>query len=170
MDRAELERELERLHPDSYGWALACCRRDRDDAEEVLQTVYVAVLDGKARFEGRSSMKTWLFAVIRRTAAGHRRRRWLQKLRSWTGAIPERPDRSEAADRRIERSETSASLVSALHRLARRQREMLELVFYHDMTVDEASAALRISVGTGRVHYQRGKKNLLAILGGGERE
>src|ERR671926_1848785 len=80
MDRAELERELERLHAASFGWALGCCGRDRDEAEEVLQTVYVKVLDGGATFDGRSSLKTWLFAVIRRTALAHRRTRWIRGL------------------------------------------------------------------------------------------
>ena len=73
MDRAELEQQLQAFHAASFGWALACCDRDREEAEDVLQTVYVKVLDGKARFEGRAAFRTWLFAVIRRTAAGHRR-------------------------------------------------------------------------------------------------
>jgi len=41
MDDVELKRELERAHADCFGWAMACCGRDRDDAEEVLQTVYL---------------------------------------------------------------------------------------------------------------------------------
>jgi hypothetical protein len=34
MDDVELKRELERAHADCFGWAMACCRRDRDAAEE----------------------------------------------------------------------------------------------------------------------------------------
>src|SRR5262249_5162761 len=157
MDRAELERELERLHAASFGWALACCGRNRDDAEEVLQTVYVKVLDGKARFDGRSSLKTWLFAVIRRTAMSHRRTRWIRSL-----ALLRMPPPAPVVQ---EHSEDTRRLVDALRRLARRQREVLELVFYHDMTIEEAGAALRISVGSARVHYTRGKKRLEALLG-----
>src|ERR1035437_4126911 len=75
MERAELERELERLHPACWGWALACCRPDRDIAEEALQAAYLKVLSGQARFDGRSSIRTWVFAVIRRTAMEEVRRR-----------------------------------------------------------------------------------------------
>jgi RNA polymerase sigma-70 factor, ECF subfamily len=46
----------------------------------VLQTVYLKVLMGKARYNGKSSFKTWLFAVIRRTAADERRRQLLRRL------------------------------------------------------------------------------------------
>lgn len=44
------ERHLEELHPASFGWALQCCRWDRQEAEEVLQTIYVKILAGQARF------------------------------------------------------------------------------------------------------------------------
>ena len=159
MDRAELERELERLHAASFGWALGCCGRNHDEAQEVLQTVYVKVLDGKARFDGRSSLKTWLFAVIRRTAMAHRRTRWIRSL-----ALLRMPPPEPARDD-YERSAESRRLIAALRRLARRQREVLELVFYHDMTIEEAGAALQISVGSARVHYTRGKKRLEALLG-----
>ena len=73
MVRDEIEAELERLHADSFGWALSCCARNRSEAEEVLQMVYLKVLDGSARFKGRASFQTWLFGVIRRTALHQRR-------------------------------------------------------------------------------------------------
>ena len=69
MEATDLQRELELLHADSFGWALSCCRRRKDEAEEVLQTAYIKVLEGRAKFEGRSSFRTWFFGVIRRTAS-----------------------------------------------------------------------------------------------------
>src|SRR5258705_5682977 len=72
MDDVELRRQLERVHADCFGWAMACCGRDSDDSEEVLQTVYLKVLDGNARYDGQSSFRTWLFGVIRHTTASER--------------------------------------------------------------------------------------------------
>ena len=161
MERAELERELEQLHAASFAWALGCCGRNRDDAEEVLQTVYLKVLDGKARFDGRSSLKTWLFAVIRHTAMAYRRTRWIRSLALLRMPAP-RDDHD--AERDHQRSEEASRLLAALRRLARRQREVLELVFYHDMTIEEAGATLGISVGSARVHYTRGKKRMEEML------
>jgi len=162
MDRAELERQLQAFHAASFAWALACCDRDRNDAEDVLQTVYVKVLEGKARYEGRAAFRTWLFAVIRHTAAGYRRTRWLRLRflpRNGDGI-----DERESAERSLIRSERAAALVRALAQLARRQREVLELVFYHDMTIEQAGQTLGISLGTARVHYERGKKRLATML------
>ena len=69
----DLRDELARVHPQAYAWAVRCCRDGRAEAEDVLHEAYVRVLDGRARFDGGSAFRTWLFAVIRRTAAARRR-------------------------------------------------------------------------------------------------
>src|SRR5262249_44665600 len=74
MTPTDLRAEIERLHAAGFAWALACCGRDRERAQDVLQTSYLKILDGRARFAGRSSFKTYLFGVIRRTASEERRR------------------------------------------------------------------------------------------------
>src|SRR5438067_4604003 len=93
VERAAVERELAELHAASFAWALAVCRYDRAEADDVLQAVYLKVLDGSARFDGCSSRKTWLFAIIRRTAATRRRTAWLRRslLARWSSAAPEAP-------------------------------------------------------------------------------
>jgi len=159
MERAAIEEQLEALHPASYAWALACCRRRADDAEDVLQIVYLKIIEGKARFAGRSSMKTWLFSVIRRTAAEHFRWRRLRER-----FIGERRTPQTSIEVDLQRRETTSRILHALARLSTRQREVLELVFYHDMTIEEAAATLGISTGSARVHYQRGKRSLAEQL------
>src|SRR2546429_7362041 len=68
MSPEALERELDHLHPAAFGWALACCAGDRAAAEDALQASYLKILDGRARFDGRASFRTWLFSVVRYTA------------------------------------------------------------------------------------------------------
>jgi RNA polymerase sigma-70 factor (ECF subfamily) len=166
MTAGDLERELEALHQASFGWALGCCRRDREEAADVLQTVYVKVLEGKAKFDGRSSLKTWLFATIRRTAAEGRRRRWVRALAlgRWTARRPDPPPAGDAEASMAE-GETLRALRAALDSLPARQRDLLHLVFYEDLTIAEASAVLRISEGSARTHYARGKERLRQRLG-----
>ncbi|MGH8703005.1 MAG: hypothetical protein ACREVR_17765, partial [Burkholderiales bacterium] len=54
-EQIELRRELAARHHDAFAWALNCCRRNRTEAEEVLQATYLKVLEGRARFVRRSS-------------------------------------------------------------------------------------------------------------------
>jgi RNA polymerase sigma-70 factor (ECF subfamily) len=164
MNRAELEQQLEELHPASFAWTLGCCGRDRGNAEEVLQETYLKILDGKARFDGRSTLKTWLFSVIRRTAAAHRRFGWLRALRFVSHETGNVASHEESAERRLIHSEKAAALLRAIASLAPRQREVIELVFYHDMTIEQSAEVVGVSLGTARVHYQRGKVRLRAAL------
>src|SRR5262245_13283314 len=157
---SDLGAEVEALHPDAFAWAMACCGRDRSLAEEVLQMAYVKVLSGEARFEGRSALKTWLFGVIRRTAAAERRRIGLLALRL------ARVARLAPAPAPAEEPPDVAPLARALPRLSARQREVLHLVFSEGMTVEGAATVMGIGAGSARVHYDRGKKRLRALLEG----
>ena len=160
--RANVEAELERYHTDCFAWAMACCGRDRSEAEDVLQTSYLKVLDGRAVFASRSSFKTWLFGVIRRTAAEHRRWRALRRFRP--AALAERADPSPDPATAVGHSESAARLIGALRMLTARQRQLLHLVFYQDLTIGEAATVLGISIGTARTHYERGKARLRELL------
>ena len=166
MTPAETSIELEKLHAAGFAWALACCGRRREEAEDVLQTSYLKILDGRALFEGRSSFKTFLFGVIRRTASEQRRRRAVAGLIFRTA-----DDDREAGERRESAPASAESFAfrEALARLSRRQREVLELVFAAGMTIQETADTLSMSVGSARVHYDRGKKRLARILGAGAR-
>ena len=166
MERAQLDCELEKLHAESHGWALACCGRDREEAGEVLQSAYLKVYSGKARFEGRSTFRTWLFGVIRRTAAEERRRNIVRRLRAAAYAVIAPSDTGAGSDTALEIAQRQERLLSALRELSPRQREVLQLVFYHDMTIEDAAAVMSVSIGTARTHYERGKVRLLEKLSG----
>jgi RNA polymerase sigma-70 factor (ECF subfamily) len=154
------EQCLEELHPASFGWAVQCCGGDRQEAEDVLQTTYLKVLDGRARFGGRSSVKTWLFAVIRQTAAERRRARWVREIVAlrWRNGHPAPP--APTPEALTGDAERARGLRAALAVLPARQREVLHLVFYQDLTVEEAAEVLGLSVGSARTHYHRGKAAL----------
>jgi RNA polymerase sigma factor (sigma-70 family) len=156
-----LARELEALHDASFSWALACCGGRYAEAEDVLQAVYLKILEGKARWRSASSWKTWLFAVIRHTAGELRRRRaWrtvlLDRWRSRQVAPRAAPDPESEADR----SRRSLRIRRALGSLTDKQRQVLELVFYHDLSLRETAEVLGLRLGTARTHYQRGKQAL----------
>jgi RNA polymerase sigma-70 factor, ECF subfamily len=160
MTDSELRTALETHHSESYGWALSCCARSSVDAEGVLQTVYLKVLTGKARYKGKASFKTWLFAVIRRTATDERRRQILRRLLLDRRQADQPPKAIERPDEAFHRSELQRLVREALTQLPRRQREVLHLVFYHDLSLAEAAQVMSVSLGSARTHYERGKKQL----------
>ena len=161
----KLEQKLESFHTSSFGWALACCGWNREDAEEVLQASYLKAMEGRARFNGHSSTRTWFFGVVKNTAAETRRYRAVHglALRRWFLQRPETEPvpTPETISRGVERHQALRRL---LVRLSPRQRDLLHLVFYQELTIEEAAGVLHVSLGTARTHYERGKARLRELL------
>src|SRR3989442_15879144 len=143
MSPADRTAELEPLHAAAFGWALSCCGWDRSAAEDVLQASYLKLLDGRARFDGRSSLRTFVFGVIARTAREVRRRaalrRWLPLASLLLGpeAVDGRPDPATA----LVGADETARLARALGRLSARQPPGPPPVFYEDPTDARAAPA-----------------------------
>ena len=160
----ELTARLELLHPDAFGWALHCCGGDVSRAEDVLQNAYLKLAQDRARFDGRAALKTWWFGVIRLTAhEEHRRLRFRESLVGrLLAAFTE--EHHPAPSRQVELDERATALRKALSQLPPRQAEVLHLVFYQDLTLAETAGVLRISLGSVRQHYERGKARLRELL------
>lgn len=124
-----------------------------------MQQAYVELLSGRARFDGRSSLKTFVFGVVQNLARS-RYRRLASRLR-FAGRYAREP----TAPRTNEEVPLEQRRVwQAVQRLPARQRDVVELVFCRDLTVEQAAAVMGVSAGTGRVHYDRAKKSLRASL------
>lgn len=153
MKPSQLEQVIKAMHTEAYLWARQCCDFDEESAKDVLQEVYLKILEGKASFKEKSSIKTWLFAVIRFTAA--------EALRKEKPSIP-LDGQAEIVD--IPETEIPESHEDLIRLLPERQREVLLLVFYHGLTLDKAATVLELQIGTIRTHYDRGKKNLKDLI------
>ena len=163
---AAITSDLEALHPDAFGWALHCCHGDHFLAEDVLQTAYVKLAQDRARFDGRSSLKSWWFGVIKLTSLEEvRRLRFRSSLigKLLLGAAePLRPVPTPAEA--MEQDERCQQLRNCLRQLPARQSEVLHLVFYQDLTIADAAQVMKVSLGSARQHYERGKARLRDLL------
>ena len=85
-----------------------------------------------------------------------RRRLWLVKFREGRDRISPGDGPEEVTDR----SQVRDILRRALMELPDRQREVIQLVFYHELSLREAAEVMGVSIGTTRTHYERGKERL----------
>ncbi|NJN51524.1 MAG: RNA polymerase sigma factor [Gammaproteobacteria bacterium] len=132
--------------------------RDADAAADVLQQSYLVIVEGGARFEGRSSLKTFLFGVVHRCALRH------QRGRKRRFALVQRYAAEPQASDPPPESQSDVRMRRALQALPRRQRDVLELVIYADLTLEQTAAVLNVSVGSVRTHYHRAKQTLRTQL------
>ena len=175
---------------DSYGATMLRVAqmyvRDRATAEEVVQETWLAVLNGIDRFEGRSSLKTWLFRILtnRAKTRGERDGRMVP-FSSLAGAgqedepsvDPDRflgpdsptpgawaaPPRAWPEDRLLER-ETLDVIRMAIDMLPEAQREVILLRDIDGWSPTEVSDVLEITDGNQRVLLHRARSKVRAAL------
>ena len=147
---------LEAIHSQVLGWALSRCNYDQATAEDLVQQAYVELLSGRAQFRRQSTLKTFVFGVVQNLARS-RLRRLATRMRLVETWLP--ADAAIAADDGADRSDFEP-LWQAVRALPARQRDIVELVFCRELSVEEASKVMGVTVGTGRVHYDRAKKAL----------
>jgi RNA polymerase sigma-70 factor (ECF subfamily) len=160
--------------------------QSRAVAEEVVQDTWLAVLRGLDRFEGRSSLRTWLFTILvnRARTTGVRESRSVPVADTGPvvdasrfgsdGAWAVPPDHwIEEAEARIDAAKVGELLRPALDALPPRQREVVVLRDVEGMTSAEACDVLSISEANQRVLLHRGRAKLRQLLegelGGGAR-
>ena len=145
---------LEDIHGQIFGWALSRCDYDAAAAEDLVQQAYLELLTRKALFDGRSSLKTFVFAVVQNLARSRYRRkaRHLKLIDQHAAEcdVTSGPEEPGAPN----------SLWQTVAGLPPRQRDIVELVFLREMTIEQASTVMGVTVGTGRVHYDRAKRAL----------
>ena len=153
MNRSQLDSFLQSHHREAYLWARQCCGFDGELAKDVIQQVYLKVLEGKARMKTADHPKTWLFSVIRFTAIDELKAKGKWKWQELEHELvwKELPEEGESYE----------GLIS---RLPKMQQEVLLMVFYHDLTLEQAAAVLQLHIGTIRTHYDRGKKKLKELI------
>jgi len=153
MKNSTLQNILKEHHSSAYLWARQCCSFDEDMAKDVLQLVYLKILEGSAVYNEKSGLKTWLFSVIKFTVAETKRKEHptisLEQVEEYTGMEEDI------------HQDTHEELIMLL---PKRQQEVLLLVFYHNLTLEKAAEVMEISIGSVRTHYDRGKKNLKEII------
>ncbi|MEP0713155.1 RNA polymerase sigma factor [Algoriphagus sp.] len=153
MNHTQLDHILKAHHRDAYLWARQCCSFQDEMAKDVLQQAYLKILEGQAKLKDASKAKTWLFSIIRYTAIDEIRK--AGKVVSLTDAY-DPMDVIEEID--------ATDYEGIIKHLPAMQREVILMVFYHQMTIAQSAEILQIRLGTARTHYDRGKKKLKELI------
>ena len=118
-------------------------------AEEVAQDAWLALLRGLDGFEGRSTLKVWLFAIVTNLAKD----RGVREARSFPFPAPleEVGVDEDDPERKLMERETRATLVAAIGELPRRQRLVITLRDVCGLSSPEVCDLLQVSPGNQRL-------------------
>lgn len=135
---------------------------DHHSAEEILQDTFVAVWRGAHTFAGRSSARTWIFGIARRQASNTLRRRGLPLDDGYE--VDVLPMREEAPEEALMTRAVRDELAAQIRSLSPIHREVIALVFYHELSYAEVSEVLEVPVGTVRSRLSNAKRTLRVLL------
>ncbi|MBM0256407.1 sigma-70 family RNA polymerase sigma factor [Micromonospora sp. 4G55] len=138
---------------------------NREDAAEAVQQAFFQAWRGARRLDGRDgSLQPWLYAITRRAAIDlyRRERRGRLNISLSEGRTA---DLLSVPGPSMDDSWRTWQLRSALDQLPSRERQVLQLAYFHQMTQREIAEHVGIPVGTVKSRTSRAQRRLTQLLG-----
>jgi RNA polymerase sigma-70 factor (ECF subfamily) len=160
-DRLAMQVLYARHHVRVYRFLLRLVRNEAT-AEDLVSEVFLDVWRQAGRFEGRSQVSTWLLAIARFKALSTYRRRPEEELtEDVAGSIVDVTDDPAVA---LQKKEGSEVLKRCLAALSAEHREVIDLVYYHEKSVEEVAEIVGIPEGTVKTRMFHARKKLAELL------
>lgn len=139
--------------------------KDIRTAEDIFQEVFLKVNEKMNTFEGRADFKTWLLRITINACKDYLRSAYHTRVVPMYDFAEEQLS-AEADFEQLERAETAETVKGAVMALPIHYRDVILCVYFQEMSMQAAAAALDISVGTVKSRLSRAKKMLKEALEG----
>lgn len=135
---------------------------DQSKAEDLISEVFLDVWRQADRFEARSQVTTWLLAIARFKALSALRKKPDEELDDErAAAIEDSADDPEVA---VQKKDKSEALRKCLAALSPEHREIIDLVYYHEKSVEEVAKIVGIPENTVKTRMFYARKKLAELL------
>jgi RNA polymerase sigma-70 factor (ECF subfamily) len=151
------QRDVLRLAYRLLGWS--------EDAEDVVQEVFLSVYRNLSCYRGDGSIRAWLARLTVNQCRTHQRRRIL-RWQLATGFWRQRKGEPHSTDHRIYEEERWAAVREAVKRLPQRDREVIVLRYFEEMPLEEIGRVLGTRVNAVEVRLHRARAKLEQRLRG----
>jgi len=156
-DNLALKTLYGRHHVKVFRFALRILKSEAA-AEDVVSEVFLDVWRQAASFEGRAEASTFLLAVARNKAYSQLRKRRDDQLdEEQAGEIE---DLSDTPETTLQKKSKGEVLRACLQKLSAEHREVMDLVYYHDKSVEEVAAIVGVPEGTVKTRMFHARKRL----------
>ena len=138
--------------------------RDATMAEDLVSQVFLDVWRTAAQFEGRSQVSTWLLSIARFKALTSLRQRRFEDIDQ--EEVREIADEADTPEATLDRTTTNEILRACVAKLSPAHREIINLVYYHEKSVEEVGAIIGIPQSTVKTRMFYARKQLADLLRG----
>lgn len=171
--KAAFEKIYDAYHHDLYRFIFYMVK-DQQTTEDLVQEVYIRVLNSYDTFKGKSSQKTWLFSIARHVTIDYfrsqkRRRKRVLDYFDWTSKGQDLKDDLPLPEDFVLKDEELNEIYHHLDECTEDQRSVLILRFIHEFTIKETAEALNFSISKVKTTQHRALKRLRALVKVNER-
>jgi len=138
--------------------------RDATTAEDLVSQVFLDVWRTAGQFQGRSQVSTWLLSIARFKALTALRQRRHEDIDQ--DDVLEIADGADTPETSLDRATTSEILRACVAKLSPAHREIINLVYYHEKSVEEAGQIIGIPQSTVKTRMFYARKQLADLLRG----
>jgi RNA polymerase sigma-70 factor (ECF subfamily) len=131
-------------------------------AEDLASETFIDVWRQAGRFEARSKASTWLLGIARHKALSSLRQRRFDQLDD--SAIALVPDPSDDPEADAERQSRAAVLRECLRQLPPAQREILDLIYYHEQSIADVARLIGVPENTVKTRAFYARKRLAELM------
>jgi len=132
-------------------------------AADIVDEAMIEIWKSAGNFAGKSLPSTWMYSIMRFRLIGYLRKNKEILLEDDSVAM-NMEDTALRPDEELELSQANSSLVTQMGQLSDKHREVLELVYFKELSVREVAVALGISEGTVKTRMFYARKHLKEIL------
>lgn len=136
--------------------------RDQGLAEDLMSDAFFDVWRQASRFEGRSSVSTWILSIARFKALSALRRTREGALEPEVAEAVE--DDADTPEVTLQKISKAAAMRLCIDKLSPEHREVVDLVYYHEQSVEEVSAILGVPAATVKTRMFYARKRLSELL------
>jgi RNA polymerase sigma-70 factor, ECF subfamily len=137
---------------------------DEAAAEDLVSEVFFDVWRQANRFEARSQVSTWLLAIARNKALSALRRRSTEELDDEVAEFIEDP--ADSPEVTMQKKQRSSILAECLTQLSAAHREIIDLVYYHEKSIDEVAEIIGVPQNTVKTRMFYARKRIAELMNG----
>ena len=160
-DRPVMQTLYRRHHVRIYRFILRLTN-DASSAEDLVSEVFIGAWRQAGSFRSKSQVSTWLLAIARNKALSALGRRRDEQLNDDAADLIADP--ACDADTMIEDRERSAIIRKCLSQLSSDHREVIDLVYYHEKTVEEVAQIIHVPASTVKTRMFYARKRMEKLL------
>ncbi|MBY0610736.1 MAG: sigma-70 family RNA polymerase sigma factor [Beijerinckiaceae bacterium] len=160
-DRMAMQVLFSRHQVRVYRYVLRMVRNEAT-AEDMISEIFLDVWRQAGQFEGRSSVSTWMLGIARYKALSQIRKRSEAELdEDYAEQII---DDADTPDVDLQKKDKGALIRACLMKLSTDHREMIDLVYYHEKSIEEIAALLQIPANTVKTRMFYARQKLSDVL------